>query len=146
MLLDSSPACVCIITLETTFNSRYLLHIMNINGSAAVQREHPVLEGVTVASPVSKAGTQRRSISPEAGRGLEILGHSIEYLTDEFVHDGLSVAEDNGRVQAIQLLMALNRQVYFSCPIKLTLGERFRSLVGLLIRCVHETRAAQKPS
>ena len=28
---------------------------------------------------------RRRRISPQAGHALEILGHAIEYLTDEFV-------------------------------------------------------------
>lgn len=71
---------------------------------------------------------RRRRISPEAGRALEILGHAIEYLTDEFIHQGLPFSAKNGQLQAVQMLMALNRQVYFECPELPTLGERFRAL------------------
>ena len=61
----------------------------------------------------------RRKISPTDGRALEILGHAIEYLTDEYA---LSAAQagtlDTGdpRVEAVQTLMTLNRQVYYACP------------------------------
>jgi hypothetical protein len=53
------------------------------------------------------------------GRALEILGHGIEYLADEYA---LSTAQmgtlssGDPRVEAIQMLMALNRQVYYACP------------------------------
>jgi hypothetical protein len=58
----------------------------------------------------------RRRISSEAGHALEMLGHAIEYLSDEFVHEGGSFSAHNGQIAAIQLLMARNRAVYFSCP------------------------------
>jgi hypothetical protein len=32
---------------------------------------------------------------------------------------------------AVQLLMGLNRQVYFECPEALTLGDRFRKMLHL---------------
>lgn len=72
---------------------------------------------------------RRRRITPEAGHALEILGHAIEYLTDELVHDGVLITAHNERVQAVQLLMALNRQVYFECPEEPTFGERFRAFL-----------------
>jgi hypothetical protein len=34
-------------------------------------------------------------------------------------------------LQAVQLLMALNRQVYFECPEAPTFGERCRALLRL---------------
>jgi hypothetical protein len=71
----------------------------------------------------------RRRITPEAGRGLEKLGHALEYLADEFVRDGCAVVEDYGRLQAIQLLAALNRQIYFTCCIQPTMRDRVQSLV-----------------
>ncbi len=74
---------------------------------------------------------RRRSISPQAGHALVILGHAIEYLTDEFVHQGGSYSPDNGQLQAVRLLMALNRQVYFECPEVPHFSERLRSLFGL---------------
>ena len=60
---------------------------------------------------------------------MEILGHAIEYLTDEFVHEGVSFSAHNAQLQAIQLLMARNREVYFACPEIPNLGERFFALL-----------------
>jgi hypothetical protein len=68
--------------------------------------------------------SHRRKITPEVGRGLEKLGHALEYLTDEFVHDGCEVERDYGRLQAIQLLASLNRQLYFSCEVEPSFTER----------------------
>jgi len=72
---------------------------------------------------------RRRHISQQAGRALEILGHAIEYLTDEFIHQGVSLSAKNEQLEAVQLLMALNRQVYFECPEVPTFGERCRALL-----------------
>ena len=74
---------------------------------------------------------RRRRIDPESGRALEILGHAIEYLTDELVHGGEMIAANNAQVEAIQLLMAVNRQVYFECPEELTFVDRCRSFMRL---------------
>jgi hypothetical protein len=70
----------------------------------------------------------RRRITRDAGRGLEKLGHALEYLIDEFVHDGCRFDEDNGRLQAIQLLASLNRQIYFECGIEPSLRERVHAV------------------
>jgi hypothetical protein len=59
-----------------------------------------------------------------------ILGHAIEYLTDEFVHQGASFTSANGQLEAVHLLMGLNRQVYFECPEVPTFSERCRALLG----------------
>ena len=74
---------------------------------------------------------RRRRISPEAGRALETLGHAIEYLTDEYVHRGTSFSAEDPQVKAIQLLMSLNRQIYFECPVVPSFGERLRSFLRL---------------
>lgn len=69
----------------------------------------------------------RRRTTPEAGFALEVLGHAIEYLADEYVHAGgalLSMGSADPRVEAIQLLMALNRQVYYACPVRPSLYQR----------------------
>lgn len=69
----------------------------------------------------------RRRTTPEAGFALEILGHAIEYLADEYVHEaGLlpSIFSGDPRVEAIQLLMAANRQVYYACPVVTSLSQR----------------------
>lgn len=78
------------------------------------------------ANPEVLSGRRRR-IDRNAGRALEVLGHAIEYLTDEFVHEG---GLDSGELEAVQILMALNRQVYYECPIVPTLSERFLSMLG----------------
>jgi hypothetical protein len=77
------------------------------------------------------ARRQRRQITPQAGKALEKLGHAIEYLTDEFVQSGASFSTNNSQLEAVQLLMALNRRVYFECPEVPTLGERLRDLLHL---------------
>lgn len=59
----------------------------------------------------------RRRLSPEGGRALEILGHAIEYLADEYAadpNDKGPLGSADPRIEAIQVLKALNRAVYFS--------------------------------
>lgn len=83
------------------------------------------------AAPVARVQpNRRRRITPQAGQALEVLAHAIEYLTDEFVHQGQDFSSRDEQLQAVQLLMALNREIYFECPEVPTLGERFRSLLG----------------
>jgi hypothetical protein len=86
----------------------------------------------TTAGNLRAGLNRRRRIGPEAGHALEKLGHAIEYLADEFVHEGgVSLSADQPQVQAIQLLMALNRQIYFACPEIPTLKERVFSRLHL---------------
>jgi len=73
----------------------------------------------------------RRRISREAGRGLEILGHAIEYLADEYVHQGRSFSASDPQVKAIRILMAVNRQIYFECPVVPTMTERLRRFLHI---------------
>jgi len=85
-----------------------------------------------MAFAAQKTGVQRRRrISPEAGRGLEILGHAIEYLADEYIYEGGKFNLADPRVQAVLLLMERNREIYFSCPEVPGLGERLRAWLGL---------------
>jgi len=81
-----------------------------------------------VAETIRTGLKRRRSISPQAGRALEILGHAIEYLTDEFIHQGGSFSADDSQLQAVQMLMAINRQIYFECPEVPQFGRRLFSL------------------
>ena len=98
------------------------------------------ITGASILSPVISATEVRvqrkRHIDPQAGHALEILGHSIEYLADEFVHEGGSCCAHDPRVQAIQLLMARNRQVYFACPEIPTFAERCRAFFYRLAKPV----------
>jgi hypothetical protein len=82
-------------------------------------------------STVLECPNRRRRITHEAGHALEILGHAIEYLTDEFVYEDHALSARNAQLQAVQMLMALNRQVYFECPEVPTFGERCRALLHL---------------
>jgi len=82
------------------------------------------------ALPVTLVRKNRpRRLTPEAGHALEKLGHAIEYLSDEFVHEGGDFRQHNPQVEAVQMLMALNRQIYFSCPEISTFGDRLRALL-----------------
>ena len=87
----------------------------------------------TQAVPVTNSN-RRRHITPEAGRALEILGHAIEYLTDEYILEAQQICANDPRVEAIQLLMALNRQIYFACPVVPTFAERLRGFFHLNAR------------
>jgi hypothetical protein len=78
-----------------------------------------------------RSGVGRRLISREAGRALEILGHAIEYLADEYAHRGGSFSAHDGEVEALQLLMSLNRQIYFDCPEAPSMADRWRALLHL---------------
>jgi len=79
------------------------------------------------STPAAKITNRRRRISPESGRALEILGHAIEYLTDEYIQSEKQVSAHDPDVEAVQLLMALNRKVYYECPESPTLTERLRA-------------------
>jgi hypothetical protein len=88
--------------------------------------------GFSIPASTSTAGVRsnrRRRITPQAGRALERLGHAIEYLTDEFEREGLAFSSQSEQLEAVQVLMALNRQVYFECPEVPSFGERFRALL-----------------
>lgn len=70
---------------------------------------------------VARIPSIRRHITPQAGHALEKLGHAIEYLSDEFV----AAPEDStGRMEAIMLLMSVNRGIYADCPEIPSLGQR----------------------
>lgn len=96
----------------------------------------PAVTGMSGAAPeLTLASHRRRRMSREAGRAIEMLGHAIEYLADEFSVDCMSgrVKVTNGippQVTAIQMLMSLNREIYLNCPEIPTLGERMRSLLA----------------
>lgn len=99
--------------------------------AASITTIYPI--PVTASSvPVASVRLDRhRRISPQAGHALEILGHAIEYLTDEFIHEGHLFSPNHEQLEAVQLLMALNRQIYFECPEQETFGERCRKLLRL---------------
>jgi hypothetical protein len=80
-----------------------------------------------MAQTLSAVSIRRRRIAPEAGRALEILGHAIDYLADEYIHRGGAITDHDPAFEAMQLLMERNREIYFSCPEVPRLRERFDS-------------------
>jgi hypothetical protein len=93
----------------------------------------PVLfERASVARLADLGTNRRRSISPDAGRALEKLGHAIEYLADEYLNGEGTFDPGDARLEAVKLLMAINRHVYNSCPEIPTLAERWQSFVEVL--------------
>lgn len=72
-------------------------------------------------------GIRRRYITADAGHALEILSHAIDHLTDELLHEGKRISAHNPQAEAIQMLMALNRQIYYECPIMPTFTERLQA-------------------
>lgn len=83
------------------------------------------------AKPAVPGAHVRRRISPEAGHALEILGHAIEYLTDEYLHRSGTLSAEDPELEAVQLLMALNRQIYFECPVASTFTDRLLEIFRL---------------
>jgi hypothetical protein len=91
---------------------------------------HVSVDAITDGRSQSQSNGERtRRISPEAGRALEILGHAIEYLIDEYVHETKRLSGSDPQVAAIRLLMSLNRQVYYDCPVIPTFSEKFRAFL-----------------
>jgi hypothetical protein len=76
---------------------------------------------------VSAAKCVRRRLTPESGRALEKLGHAIEYLSDEFVHGAANGDRYDDRLEAIEILMALNRQIYLRSPEFVSLRRRLHT-------------------
>ena len=79
---------------------------------------------------------RRRHIAPEAGRALEILGHAIDYLADEYIHRGGSFQVNDPAMEAMRLLIERNREIYLSCPEVPTWRERIvgRFAAGVAIK------------
>jgi len=93
--------------------------------------ESPGTQGIASRGALKEARQQgQRRIAPEAGRALELLGHAIEYLTDEYVLEAKYLSPTDPQVKAILILMDLNRKVYLECPKIPTVAERIREFLG----------------
>jgi hypothetical protein len=107
--------------------------------ATATYPQQPVVVRTEVHAMPTGLGSRsvRRRTTPEAGFALEVLGHAIEYLADEYVHEGgiLSpIDSPDPRVEALRLLMAANREVYYACPVMPSLYQR---VVGRLFGGPH---------
>jgi hypothetical protein len=70
-----------------------------------------------LSSPMEPRPVVRRQLSPDEGRALEVLGHAIEYLADEYCRNPAAQGRFGSmdpRIEAIQTLKALNRDIYYS--------------------------------
>jgi hypothetical protein len=85
------------------------------------------IESVPAAPLARVRADRRRRISPEAGHALEKLGHAIDYLTDEYVHEGGAFIRGDAKLQAVEMLMAINREIYFACPEVPTMSDRWHA-------------------
>lgn len=80
-----------------------------------------------------------RKMSREAGRAVEMLGHAIDYLADEFALECMTIGErrssgPNPRMAAIELLMASNREIYLNSPEVPSFSQRFSRTIRSLFR------------
>lgn len=97
----------------------------------------PTVPTASKPTPTCSAGTAgerlavRRRIDPSAGRALEVLGHAIDYLTDEYINRGGQFRVGGPELEAIDLLMKANRAIYFECPVIPTFGERCLRFFGI---------------
>jgi hypothetical protein len=89
--------------------------------SACSANQDPFFDWPMPPRPVTSSALPgpfvRRLQSPESGRALEILGHAIEYLADEYANDLANkgpLGSADPRVAAIQILKGLNRAIYYS--------------------------------
>jgi hypothetical protein len=89
----------------------------------------PLPEGAIVPG-VERTFPDRRSVPPRTALALERLSHAIEYLADEIVAVGGPLTAHEAQMEAIRLLMALNREIYSECPQARSLWERSLSLLG----------------
>ena len=85
-----------------------------------------------MAQSLCAVASRRRYIAPQDGRALEILGHAIEYLTDEYIHHrGGGFIEQDPEVEAVRLLIERNREIYFACPEVPSWSDRLSSWLRL---------------
>jgi hypothetical protein len=90
-----------------------------------------VVPDIGAAPPAQIGAIRQRRVSPEAGRALEILGHAIEYLSDEYIYRGGSFSAGDSEIEAMQTLMGANRQIYFGCPEMPSTANWWRSLLHI---------------
>jgi hypothetical protein len=74
----------------------------------------------------------RRRVSHRAGRAIRLLGHAIEYVANEFLHDSHPPSAQMGRLEAVHILKVLNAEVYSECP-ELTGPPTFGERCGRLL-------------
>jgi hypothetical protein len=135
--------------MATTVGTGNLISLRALNGATQVVGDfgvpHPIGRDLVAPGlmPVDLAAglRRRRRMSRESGRAIEMLAHAIEYLADEFSLECMSREWMTGRgqsaravppqIEAIHLLMELNREIYLGCPEVPTLADRLRAFLRL---------------
>jgi hypothetical protein len=116
------------VLLTDTVHEFFLRASQGVSPSADIPRTgetmlHSLLEisraGLVtgLSSAVELRPFVRRQLSPAEGRAIEILGHAIEYLADEYCADAQPkgrLGNADPRIEAIQMLKTLNRSIYYS--------------------------------
>ena len=87
-----------------------------------------------MASTTSNPEDSHHRITPQAGRALEKLGHAIEYLSDDLAFRGISKKADPAAYEAIEILMALNLEIYYECPAAESSGHEAFGLLQRFVR------------
>ena len=74
------------------------------------------------------SATIRRRPTFEQGRALEVLSRAIEYLVDSSMLEGAQPETQltGSKLDAIRILMLLNREVFSECEAIVPLGRRLR--------------------
>jgi len=69
-----------------------------------------------------------RRPSQQQGRALELLGHAIEYLIDSELGGpfGEGLSKPSPTLEAVQILIRANREIFAACPVRLTLTQKIR--------------------
>jgi hypothetical protein len=106
------------------------LPVENFAATTDIYRIDPRVSAETRAVRIADED-QPRHIPYKAALALEILGHAIEYLSEPDECEGTAVAEARARLEAVHLLMSLNRTIYFACPPVRSFRERWHSFIHL---------------
>jgi hypothetical protein len=91
---------------------------------------HPLLFTAPDDLEQTTHAARRRRIDPKSRQGLALLGHAIEYLTSDSAPAPNSPETQKAQLQAVSLLMALNHEIYFSCPEAPSFGQRCATLLN----------------
>jgi hypothetical protein len=89
----------------------------------------------TYTRPAEPGNERARRISKDVSRALQVLGHATKYLTADFadLKTGPFLLPQDPRIEAVRILMLLNLEVYFDCPLNEPWVNRtWRALLGLV--------------
>jgi len=77
---------------------------------------------------------------------MSILAHAVEYLSDESMIGDDTEPSFRARLEAIALLMAMNRGIYLECPEVPTAAARCRAIFRRCFNLRHHRADAARQS